>query len=275
MAKTDPETSASEHTSENEDFEQAQIEAGGSKMTLEQRQQKLAQLRSRMVRQNNILCLSVYLTHGLQRSSAKANRASLVEESTKAKVSVRDAARLDRQRKLAEIMRQKADAEEHGEDVERQKNWEWTIEENDEWEKKQARKARRADFEFHSPFACTSRPFPRRLTFTSADDSDAVRRKYRKDLDHLKPDLEAYNRQKEIALGLAAGTLTKTGEGSSAVVPTSQEQQLAAENLYRNANTLIYGDNKPSEDAIDKVVSKINQECVHPHTYAPLCANFP
>jgi pre-mRNA-splicing factor SYF2 len=33
--------------------------------------------------------------------------------------------------------------------VERAKNWEWTIEENDEWEKKRAKKARRADFEFH------------------------------------------------------------------------------------------------------------------------------
>jgi pre-mRNA-splicing factor SYF2 len=94
------------------------------------------------------------------------------------------------------------------------------------------------------------------------DDSDAVRRKYKKDLDHLKPDLDAYNRQKEVALGLAPGALTKAGQGSSAVVPTSQEQQLAAERLYRNANTLIYGDNKPSEEAIDKVVSKINQECV-------------
>ena len=73
-----------------------------------------------------------------------------MEESTKAKVSARDAMRLERQRKLAEIMRQKANAEERGEDVERQKNWEWTIEENDEWEKRQARKARRADFEFHS-----------------------------------------------------------------------------------------------------------------------------
>ena len=160
-------------------------------------------------------------------------------------------------------MRQKADAEERGEDVERQKNWEWTIEENDEWEKKQARKARRADFEFHSTSVCTPWPFPGWLMSSlSTDDSDAVRRKYKKDLDHLKPDLEAYNRQKEIALGLAAGTLTKVGEGSSAVVPTSQEQQLAAENLYRNANTLIYGDNKPSEEAIDKVVSKINQEWV-------------
>ena len=177
---------------------------------------------------------------------------------------MRDAARLDRQRKLAEIMRQKADAEDRGEDVERQKNWEWTVEENDEWEKKQARKARRADFEFHSASDCSSRQFLRLLTLSSpTDDSDAVRRKYKKDLDHLRLDLEAYNRQKETALGLAAGTLTKTGEGSSAAVPTSQEQRVAAENLYRNANTLIYGDNKPSEEAIDKVVSKINQEWVH------------
>ena len=35
------------------------------------------------------------------------------------------------------------------EDVEREKNWEWTIEENDNWEKKKAKKARRADFQFH------------------------------------------------------------------------------------------------------------------------------
>jgi len=39
-------------------------------------------------------------------------------------------------------------------------------------------------------------------------------------------------------------------------------QQLAAVNLSRDANTLIYGDSKLSEDAIDRVVSNINQECV-------------
>lgn len=36
--------------------------------------------------------------------------------------------------------------------MERQKNWEYTIEENDEWEKKLARKKRRADFEFHGSY---------------------------------------------------------------------------------------------------------------------------
>jgi len=184
------------------------------------------------------------------RTSSLANRASLIEEAGKAKISVRDLARLEKERKLAEILRLKADAEERGEDVERDKNWEWTIEENEEWERKLARKARRADFEFH-------------------DDAHAARRRYKKDLDQIKPDLVAYNQQKEAAMGLAPGTLVSSFNptaGSSAsspamqVVPTSQQQQLAAENLYRGANSMLYGDSKPSEDAIDRVVGKINRD---------------
>ena len=40
------------------------------------------------------------------------------------------------------------------------------------------------------------------------------------------------------------------------------EQQLASEALYRDANTLLYADNKPSEEAIDRVISKLNIEYV-------------
>ena len=46
------------------------------------------------------------------------------------------------------------------------------------------------------------------------------------------------------------------------MVPTSLQQQLAAESLYRDANSLLYADNKPSEEAIDRVISKINKEYV-------------
>jgi hypothetical protein len=55
-------------------------------------------------------------------------------------MTVRDATRLERQRKLAEVLRTQAEAEDRGEGVERQKNWEWTIEENDNWERKKGRK---------------------------------------------------------------------------------------------------------------------------------------
>ncbi|PPQ92183.1 hypothetical protein CVT25_008957 [Psilocybe cyanescens] len=218
-------------SSKSGDVTPTEPEAGAKletkKMTLEERKAKLDQLRKKMA------------------ASTKANRTALVEESAKAKVTARDAARLDRQRKLAETLRLKADAEERGEDVERQKNWEYTIEENDEWEKKLARKKRRADFEFH-------------------DDAHAARRRYKKDLDLIKPDLTSYNKQKAIAMGQNADALVGFDPiaGSSSEVAISQEQRLAAEDLYRDANTLIYGDSKPSEDAIDRVVSKINKESV-------------
>ncbi|KAG8216139.1 SYF2 splicing factor-domain-containing protein [Butyriboletus roseoflavus] len=192
-------------------------------VTMDERKAKMEQLRARM------------------RTSARANRQSLVEESARAKVTARDAARLERQMKLAEMLRTQAEAEANGEDVERSKNWEWTIEDNENWEKKLARKARRADFEFH-------------------DDAHAARRRYKKDLDLLKPDLEAYNRQKEQVLGLVAGTLSKSGSstpssGSSALISLdvtgsqmalTTEQRMAADNFYRDANTLLYADNKPT-----------------------------
>lgn len=121
-----------------------------------ERKAKLDELRKKMV------CLSLLPQPAnsikfqvSQAASSRANRSSLVEEAAKAKITARDAARLERQRKLAEMLRTKADAEERGEDVERQKNWEYTIEENEEWEKKLARKKRRADFEFHGRLLST------------------------------------------------------------------------------------------------------------------------
>ena len=46
------------------------------------------------------------------------------------------------------------------------------------------------------------------------------------------------------------------------MVPTTHQQQLAAESLYRDANSLLYADNKPSDEAIDRVIGQINQEYV-------------
>lgn len=210
----------------SEGTQEQQESSGEKKLTMEERKAKLQQLRKKFA------------------ISSRENRQSLIEETTKARVTAREATRLERQRKLAETLRQKVEAEERGEDVERAKNWEWTIEENQEWEKKLARKKRRADYEFHN-------------------DADAARRRYKKDLDLIKPDMEAYNKQKEMALGLTPGALATfdpTQVSSMQVMTVTEQQRAAAESLYRDANTLVYGDNKPSEDAIDRVVSKINQD---------------
>ncbi|KZW02099.1 mRNA splicing factor SYF2 [Exidia glandulosa HHB12029] len=187
--------------------------------------------------------------------ASKANRKELIDESTRLKTSVRDAARQEKQRKLAELLREKTEADETGADVERKKNWAYTIEENDEWEKKLARKKRRADFEYH-------------------DDTTTTHRKYKKDLDLLKPNLEAYNRQREVALGLAPGSLKGTPSASQvALIAAQAAGEQGVELLYRDANTLLYADNKPSEEAIDRVTGKLALDAEKRQKYSRKRAN--
>lgn len=224
-------TNASGSDSDDPQADGSDSNAAGSALSLAERKKKLDALRSRM------------------RDSTRQNRAALLDESTKQKTTVRETARREKQLRLAETLRLKAEAEERGEDLDRKKNWEWTIEENEEWEKKKRRKERNADFEFH-------------------DEEQQARRRYKKDLVHLKPDLASYNKQKELAMGLAPGSSSGASSSSNALTAfdpqggtiTSYEQQRAAEALYRDANTLLYADNKPSEEAIDKVVEKLNME---------------
>lgn len=78
-----------------------------------------------------------------------------------------------------------------------------------------------------------------------------------------KPDLVGYARQKEAALGLEPGSLVPLGtsnELAAAAGPSRNAALSAAEDLYRSADTLSYGDSKPSEEAVDRVVGKINKE---------------
>ena len=68
----------------------------------------------------------------------------------------------------------------------------------------------------------------------------------------FKPDLASYNKQRAAADGASSALV-----GSSAALA-------ASEDLYRDANSFVYADHKPSEDAIDRVIGKINLECVPP-----------
>lgn len=71
----------------------------------------------------------------------------------------------------------------------------------------------------------------------------------------FKPDLSTYNKQRA-----AAGA---TNTSSALIASSSSSSALAAsEDLYRDANSFVYADHKPSDDAIDRVIGKINIECV-------------
>ncbi|WVQ77326.1 hypothetical protein IAR50_007010 [Cryptococcus sp. DSM 104548] len=172
--------------------------------------------------------------------TSQENRRDLVADHQKNKTTAKDLARLEKQRKLAQTLRLKADAEEAGEDVERKKNWEYSIEDDERWAKKEAEKEAKQDQHFHN-----------------AED-DAWKR-YNRNIRGTKADLMAYERQKEAALGLAPGTLVPIAGGSSSGAGSSSALT-KSEDLYRGADTLAYGDNKPSEEAVDRVMAKINKD---------------
>jgi len=103
--------------------------------------------------------------------------------------------------------------------------------------------------------------------FSYLDAEDEAHKLYNRNLRSTKPDLLAYERQKELALGLAPGTLVPAGMTSAQLAISGSSRSTAVakglsanEDLYRDANTLSYGDSKPSEDAVDRVVGKINKE---------------
>ena len=182
----------------------------------------------------------------LQNESAQANRKDVIAAQNEHRKNIAESKRLERKRKQAEAMGEKLDALETGEDLERKRNWEYSLEDNEKWNKKQDRKERRADHGFK-------------------DYDDSARRKYKRDMDAFKPDLEAYRGQREqaIANGMAieAGPSGSAGSSmdlihgyqSGSVIPGGDQ-------LYRDANSFVYADHKPSDDAIDRVVGQINQE---------------
>ncbi|CCA72648.1 hypothetical protein PIIN_06585 [Serendipita indica DSM 11827] len=232
-----PTTAVAAEESANEESVASGAEGPSAKklvLTPQERAAKLEALRERM------------------RASAIANRRDLIEESNRAKHNAKELARLERKRKLAETLREKIEAQETGEDLERKRNWEYSIEEDQNWAEKMEKKARNADFEFH-------------------DYDSTAHRKYEKDLDLLRPDLITYNQDKERALGLEPGTLVTVDETGRAVLTAAALDRgtmtsgasasgTNAEVLYRDANSLSYADNKPSEEAIDRVVNKLNND---------------
>jgi pre-mRNA-splicing factor SYF2 len=133
----------------NEEQPEAEAEAAeeGGKLSMKERMEKMKELRGRMVSPS---CLITRSKTNIQNQSTAANRRDLIADHQKSKVTAKELARLEKQRKLAQTLRLKAEAEEDGVDMERKKNWEWSIEENERWQAKVDEQKAKADSSFHS-----------------------------------------------------------------------------------------------------------------------------
>lgn len=132
----------------------------------------------------------------------------------------------------------KADTAAAGEDFERKRAWDWTVEESEKWDKRMAKKERhREDVAFQ-------------------DYRQDSRKIYKRQLRELKPDMVGYEREKAVAIEKAAAS------GGIEVVETEDGELIAVDKsgtFYTTADSTGFIDNKPAKANVDKLVADIKK----------------
>lgn len=132
----------------------------------------------------------------------------------------------------------KADAEAAGEDFERKRAWDWTIDESERWDKRIKKKdAHRDDQAFQ-------------------DYRQDSRKVYKRQIRDLKVDMEGYEKEKMKAVEKAAAS------GGLEIVETDDGELVAVDKngtFYSTADSTGFVEHKPPKDAVDRLVKDLQQ----------------
>lgn len=132
----------------------------------------------------------------------------------------------------------KADTEAAGEDFERKRAWDWTVDESEKWDKRMDKKQRhRNDLAFQ-------------------DYSQDARKVYKRQLRNLPPNVEAYEKEKIAAIERAAAN------GDLEIVETEDGEMIAVDkngSFYSTADSIGFTDSKPDRAAVDRLVGDIQK----------------
>ena len=132
----------------------------------------------------------------------------------------------------------KADTEAAGEDFERKRAWDWTIDESEKWDKRMAKKEKhREDVAFQ-------------------DYRQDARKIYKRQLREMAPDMDKYEKQKAVAVQKAAMS------GGLEIVETDDGELVAVDKegtFYSTADSTDFIENKPDKAAVDRLVSDIRK----------------
>ncbi|OJI98362.1 hypothetical protein ASPVEDRAFT_80019 [Aspergillus versicolor CBS 583.65] len=132
----------------------------------------------------------------------------------------------------------KADTEAAGEDFERKRAWDWTVDESEKWDRRMEKKQRHRD------------------DVAFQDYTQDARKVYKRQLREMKPDLEGYENDKLAAIEKAAAN------GDLEIVETSDGEMIAVDkngSFYSTADTVGFTDSKPDRAAVDKLVGDLQK----------------
>lgn len=165
--------------------------------------------------------------------SSQANRSDLYQEYKNSQTDPKLKAKMDRKKEEAEFELSKLDSKEKGEDFERKRAWDWTIEESERWDEKQEEKRGRMESSVFS------------------DHSTAAEKAYLKEMKDFKPDLDEYQREKLNALKRDA-ILIEDENGK--VIPYNKDGSVYEYDETKDSSFL---NNKPKKAAVDRLVQSL------------------
>ncbi|VUC26409.1 unnamed protein product [Clonostachys rosea] len=145
---------------------------------------------------------------------------------------------LHRQRDIAAHKLLKAETEEAGEDFERKRAWDWTVDESEKWDKRMKKKDAHRDNVAFSDYR---------------QESNSV---YKKQLRNVNVDLEKYEKDKKALIEKAAAS------GGLDIVETEDGELIAIDkdgSFYSTANSTNFNQNKPEKAAIDRLVDDLKR----------------
>lgn len=145
---------------------------------------------------------------------------------------------LDRKVAFASHKVLKADTEAAGEDFERKRAWDWTVEESERWDRRMDKKKRHRD----------------NVAFQNYDQD--AQKVYKRQMKQMGTDLEAYEKEKLAAIEKAAAN------GDLEIVETEDGEMIAIDkngSFYSTADSVNFTDSKPDRAAVDRLVGDLQK----------------
>lgn len=172
------------------------------------------------------------------KTSSDQNLKEATKESQRLAADPSQLTALGRKHAIASQKLLKASVEDSGEDFERKRAWDWTVEESEAWDKRmRKREGHRDDNAFQ-------------------DYRRESQKVYKRQLRNMAPDLEKYTREKMAAIEKAAAA------GTLEIVETEDGELIAVDkdgSFYSTADSTAFAENKPDKAAIDRLVNDMKK----------------
>ncbi|KAK2591320.1 Pre-mRNA-splicing factor SYF2 [Conoideocrella luteorostrata] len=172
------------------------------------------------------------------KTSSESNLKEATRESQRLGTDQSQLTALQRKQDIAAHKLLKAEVEEAGEDFERKRAWDWTVDESEKWDKRKKKRAAHRDNNlFRDPH----------------QESNKI---YKRQLKNIAPDMEGYEKQKMAAIEKAAAS------GGLDIVETEDGELIAVDkdgSFYSTADSTTFTQSKPDKASVDRLVADLRR----------------